>query len=193
MPSTLTLCNTQQCLQDLDSFIIKHLMCAQYLPQWSTVLEIWISVQRFPVSGHTGVLDSSPSPHLVLFPGTGPRWRSKKIMVASGMFGISVSFISIFIPLLVSQRIWVGCLGQQQQKKGGRGEFFLCHPQSKNNKMDVYFWRGPQSSPRARPWLCGLCVGPGRALLSEGTTCSSALHCHRCVTMGRPCPPEKCW
>lgn len=94
MPSALTLCNAQQCLQDLDSFIIKHLMCAQYLPQWSTVLEVWISVQRFPVSGHTGVLDSSPSPHLVLFPGTGPRWRSKeKIMVASGMLGISVSFI----------------------------------------------------------------------------------------------------
>lgn len=138
-----------------------------------------------PISLHIGILESCPSSPSHVFPGTGPKWRSKKIMVHLECLGCHSIYFHICTSPGFTKDLswWFGT----PKKKVAEQIFFLCHPQSNNNKMDAYFSWGPQRSPRALPWLGGIC-GPGRALLSEGTRCSGSMHCHRCVTTGKPRP-----
>lgn len=194
MPSPLTLCNTQKCLQDLDSFSVKHLLCAQYLPQWSTVLEIRISVQRFPVCGHRSSWFFSVSPSWA-FPG---HWsKMEKQGEDNGgiwkAWDLGVFYFHIYTsPSFTKDLSWLFGTTKKKKDKVAEENFSFAISKARTIKWMLTSDEA-LSSPRAGPWLCGLAVGPGRALLSEGTTCGSAVRCHRCVTTARPCPPEKCW
>lgn len=89
----------------------------------------------FPVSWHIGVLESCPSS-----PSCFPWHWSKVEEQGEDNGGIwntwdAAPFIFIFVPLLVSQRIWVGGLGLQKKKKKVPEQiFFFAIPKAKTIK-----------------------------------------------------------
>lgn len=75
-----------------------------------------------PISLHIGILESCPSSPSHVFPGTGPKWRSKKINGASGMLGMSLHLFSyLYLSWFhkgLELVVW------DSKKKGGGTDFF---------------------------------------------------------------------
>lgn len=145
----------------------------------------------FPTSWHIEVLDSCPSSSFYFSLALVQKWRRKEKMMVAFWNAWDHNFIYFHIytsSSFTKDLNWL--FGSTKKKKGGRTEFSLCHPQSNNNKNGCLLLIRTLEITSSPPMHHGMFMRPGWALLSEGTRRSSSVHCHHCVTMGRPLPPE---